>query len=59
MIFLGLTLTQVYAINLVLQGYGHMYLITNSLDWFLGGVLVVLIIFYRKKLMPWKKKSLL
>ena len=50
MIFSGILLYEIYAISLVvLDGSGHMYLITNSVSTFLSGLMCVLIKFYEDK----------
>lgn len=50
MIFIGILLYEIYAISLVvLDGIGHMYLITNSVSTLLSGVMCLLIVCFRKK----------
>lgn len=50
MIFSGILLYEIYAISLVvLDGIGHMYLITNSVSTFLSGLMCVLIKIYEDK----------
>lgn len=50
MIFIGILLYEIYAISLVvLDGSGHMYLITNSVSTLLSGVMCLLIVCFRKK----------
>ena len=49
MIFAGITLYEIYAVSLVvIDGSGHMYLITNSISTFLSGLMCLLIKVYEK-----------
>ena len=47
MIFLGICLMEIYAINLVLSGSGHAFLITNTLALLLSGAVTLLILYFR------------
>lgn len=49
MIFIGAFLMEIYAINLVANGTGLAYLITNTLSLFATGTMLVLIVKYGKK----------
>ena len=50
MIFTGILLYEIYAIALVvLEGSGHMYLITNSVSTVLSGLMCLLIKIYEDK----------
>jgi len=48
LIFLGVALMEVYAVDLVIKGSGLMFLITNSAALAINGLLCVLILYYRK-----------
>ena len=49
MIFAGITLYEIYAVALVvIDGSGHMYLITNSVSTLLSGLMCLLIKVYEK-----------
>lgn len=50
MIFAGIALYEIYAVSLVvIDGSGHMYLITNSISTFLSGLMCSLIKIFAKK----------
>ena len=50
MIFAGIALYEIYAVSLVvIDGSGHMYLITNSISTFLSGLMCLLIKVYKKR----------
>ena len=50
MIFIGILLYEIYAISLVvLEGSGHMYLITNSVSTILSGMMCVLIMIFKRE----------
>lgn len=50
MIFAGILLYEIYAISLVvLDGSGHMYLITNSISMMLSGTMCLLIKVFEKR----------
>jgi len=49
-VFIGVGLMEIYAINLVLNGSGLMFLITNSMSLTLAGIMVILILLYRNKI---------
>lgn len=50
MIFAGILLYEIYAISLVvLDGSGHMYLITNSISMMLSGTMCLLIKAFEKR----------
>lgn len=52
MIFAGIALYEIYAVSLVIiEGSGHMYLITNSVSTFLSGLMCLLIKVYEKRKM--------
>ena len=48
LIFLGVALMEVYAVDLVIKGSGLMFLITNSAALAINGILCGLILYYRK-----------
>jgi len=48
LVFLGVALMEVYAVNLALNGSGGMFLVTNSMALLINGVLCGLILAYRK-----------
>lgn len=47
-IFIGILFMEIYAINLVISGAGLMYLVTNSMALLITGIMVLLILIYRK-----------
>lgn len=47
-IFIGILFMEVYAINLVVNNAGHMFLVTNSMALVIAGIMCVLILKYRK-----------
>ena len=49
LVFLGVFLMEIYAINLVVTGAGHMFLVTNSMSLVLAGIMCILILMFRKK----------
>ena len=50
MIFAGIALYEIYAVSLVvIDGSGHMYLITNSISTFLSGLMCSLIKIFAQK----------
>ena len=48
MIFLGILFMEIYAINLVINNVGHMFLITNSMALILAGIMCFLIIKFKE-----------
>lgn len=46
-VFIGIVFMQIYAINLVSNGSGTAFLITNTLSLILSGIMVVLILLYK------------
>lgn len=48
-IFIGVAMMEIYACNLVFNGSGLMFLITNSMSLMLAGIMVLLILKYRNK----------
>jgi MtN3 and saliva related transmembrane protein len=46
-IFIGILFMEIYAVNLVVTGVGHMFLITNSMALILAGIMCVLILMFR------------
>ncbi len=48
-IFIGITLMEIYSVNLVKHGSGTAFLITNSLSLFIAGLMCFLIIKYKNK----------
>ena len=48
MMFTGIFLMETYAINLVVHGSGGAFLITNTLSLFASGIMIILILKYRK-----------
>lgn len=55
MMFTGISLMEVYAINLVIQGSGGAFLATNSFSLITSGIMIVLILKYGKKFMNTKQ----
>ena len=49
MMFIGISLMETYAINLVVHGTGGAFLITNTLSLIASGVMIALILKYGKK----------
>lgn len=50
MIFLGISLYEIYAVSLViLEGSGHMYLLTNTISTILSGMVCLLIKVYESR----------
>ena len=49
-IFIGILFMEIYAINLVITGAGHMFLVTNSMALVLAGIMCVLILMFKKKI---------
>lgn len=49
MMFVGIAMMQVYAINLVINGAGWAFLVTNTLSMLASGTMVVLILKYGNK----------
>lgn len=49
MMFIGIFLMEIYAINLVVHGTGGAFLITNTLSLFASGVMIALILKYGKR----------
>lgn len=49
MMFTGISLMQVYAVNLVVHGSGGAFLTTNSFSLITSGIMIVLILKYGKK----------
>ncbi len=47
-VFFGIFLMEIYTINLVLSNVGHMYLVTNTIALTIVGIMVMLILKYRK-----------
>ena len=47
MVFLGILLMEIYAVNLVYMGSGVMFLFTNTMALCLSGIMVGLIFWYR------------
>ncbi len=54
-ILVGVSMMQIYAINLVHNGTGIAFLITNSISLFMAGLMVLLIMIYRIKEMTQKE----
>jgi len=48
-IFLGVSLMEVYAINLVVNGSGHMFLVTNTMATILALTMYLLALKYKEK----------
>lgn len=48
-VFVGVGMMEVYACNLVVNGSGLMFLITNSMSLTLAGIMVFLILKYKNK----------
>lgn len=48
--FTGISLMKIYAINLVVHGSGGAFLTTNSFSLITSGIMIVLILRYGKKL---------
>jgi MtN3 and saliva related transmembrane protein len=51
-VFVGILLMEIYAVNLVLCGSGAMFLVTNTMALMLTGIMVGLILAYRKNNAP-------
>lgn len=49
MMFTGILLMEIYAVNLVVHGTGVAFLITNTLSLITTGVMIILILKYGKK----------
>lgn len=49
MIFVGILLYEFYAVFLVVNGSGHMYLVTNSVSLLLSGSMCILIKIFEEK----------
>ena len=49
-VFIGILFMEIYAINLVINKVGYMFLVTNSMSLFLSGLVCILIIKFRNKL---------
>lgn len=49
LLFLGISLMEIYAINLVLMKTAYMLFVTNTISVFLSGLMLVLIIKYKKR----------
>jgi MtN3 and saliva related transmembrane protein len=47
-VFIGIFLMEIYAINLVIHGFGHMFLVTNSMALVLAFIMCALILKFRK-----------
>lgn len=50
MMFTGISLMEVYAINLVIHGSGGAFLTTNSFSLITSGIMIILILKYGKKI---------
>jgi len=48
-VFIGILCMEIYAINLVVNKTGYMFLVTNSMSLFLSGLVCILILKYRNK----------
>ena len=48
-VFIGILFMEIYAINLVINGAGLMFLITNSMSLTLAGIMVILILLFKNK----------
>jgi MtN3 and saliva related transmembrane protein len=48
-VFVGVSMMEIYGVNLVLNGSGLMFLITNSMSLVLTGFMVLLILKYKNK----------
>ena len=49
-VFIGILFMEIYAINLVINKVGYMFLVTNSMSLFLSGLACILIIKFRNKI---------
>lgn len=49
LVFFGVVLMEVYAVDLVVKGSGLMFLITNSMVLIINGILCVLILLIKKR----------
>jgi MtN3 and saliva related transmembrane protein len=47
-VFVGVLLMEIYAVNLVINGSGTMFLITNTMALSLAGILCILILKFKK-----------
>lgn len=50
MMFIGISLMETYAINLVINGAGGAFLITNTFSLIASAIMIILIIKYGKKM---------
>ena len=48
-VFIGILFMEIYAINLVVNNVGHMFLVTNTMALVLSGIVCVLIYKYKTK----------
>ena len=48
-VFIGILFMEIYATNLVINGAGLMFLITNSMSLTLAGIMVILILLFKNK----------
>ena len=49
-VFIGILFMEIYAINLVINKVGYMFLVTNSMSLILTGLMCILIIKFRNKI---------
>ena len=49
-IFIGILFMEIYAVNLIINKVGYMFLVTNSMALILTGIMCILIIKFRNKL---------
>jgi len=49
-IFIGILFMEIYAVNLIINKVGYMFLVTNSMALILTGLMCILIIKFRNKL---------
>jgi len=49
-VFIGILFMEIYAINLVINKVGYMFLVTNSMALILTGIMCILIIKFRNKI---------
>ena len=49
-IFIGILFMEIYAVNLVINKVGYMFLVTNSMSLFLSGLVCIMIMKFRNKI---------
>jgi len=49
-VFIGILFMEIYAVNLVINKVGYMFLVTNSMSLFLSGLVCIMIMKFRNKI---------